>query len=113
MADNRNSQVPEGNYDPAGSTQMFRAFVEEAAPARQTPTGSRRQRREEGQQAAGFQEGRVARGGHRARARLRRRPVGRPALTAAPARVQLQVAVTFWVSTCMPSGTRQASTHTV
>ncbi|WP_405921573.1 hypothetical protein [Streptomyces sp. NBC_00122] len=57
MADNRNSQVPEGNYDPAGSTQMFRAFVEEAAPARQTPTGSRRQRREEGQQAAGSKKG--------------------------------------------------------
>ncbi|MGW0750300.1 hypothetical protein [Streptomyces sp. NPDC002587] len=52
MADNHNSQVPEGNYDPAGSTQMFRAFVEEAAPARQAPTSSRRQRREEGQQAA-------------------------------------------------------------
>ncbi|MFB7463846.1 hypothetical protein ACFCZ1_10125 [Streptomyces sp. NPDC056224] len=52
MADNHNSQVPEGNYDPAGSTQMFRAFVEEAAPARQAPTGSRRQRREEEQQAA-------------------------------------------------------------
>lgn len=27
-----NSQGPEGNYDPAGSTQMFRAFVDEAAP---------------------------------------------------------------------------------
>jgi hypothetical protein len=25
-------QSPEGNYDPAGSTQMFRAFVDEAAP---------------------------------------------------------------------------------
>ncbi|MEV6400321.1 hypothetical protein AB0M39_36995 [Streptomyces sp. NPDC051907] len=25
-------QGPEGNYDPAGSTQMFRAFVDEAAP---------------------------------------------------------------------------------
>ncbi|WP_327284217.1 MULTISPECIES: hypothetical protein [unclassified Streptomyces] len=33
MAANHNSQGPEGNYDPAGSTQMFRAFVEEAAPA--------------------------------------------------------------------------------
>ncbi|MFE2142242.1 hypothetical protein ACFXA3_10920 [Streptomyces sp. NPDC059456] len=32
MAANHNSQGPEGNYDPAGSTQMFRAFVEEAAP---------------------------------------------------------------------------------
>ncbi|MGW6978066.1 hypothetical protein ACWGE1_01245 [Streptomyces sp. NPDC054932] len=47
MADNRNSQVPEGNYDPAGSTQMFRAFVEEAAPARQAGPGSRQQRRAE------------------------------------------------------------------
>ncbi|MFI6049908.1 hypothetical protein ACIBCO_07395 [Streptomyces violascens] len=25
-------QGPEGNYDPAGSTQMFRAFVDEGAP---------------------------------------------------------------------------------
>lgn len=55
MAANHNSQGPEGNYDPAGSTQMFRAFVEEAAPARQTPT--RRQRREEEQQAAGSKKG--------------------------------------------------------
>ncbi|MEU5399779.1 hypothetical protein ABZ348_10835 [Streptomyces sp. NPDC005963] len=30
-------QGPEGNHDPAGSTQMFRAFVDEAAPQ-----GSRR-----------------------------------------------------------------------
>ncbi|MCK1821135.1 hypothetical protein MTQ10_16305 [Streptomyces sp. XM83C] len=29
-----NSQGPQGNYDPAGSTQMFRAFVDEAP---QTP----------------------------------------------------------------------------
>lgn len=43
MADNHNSQVPEGNYDPAGSTQMFRAFVEEAAPA--SPAGPGRQQR--------------------------------------------------------------------
>ncbi|OEJ95512.1 hypothetical protein [Streptomyces thermolilacinus] len=28
-------QGPEGNYDPAGSTQMFRAFVDEGAPQRQ------------------------------------------------------------------------------
>ncbi|MEV6727261.1 MULTISPECIES: hypothetical protein [unclassified Streptomyces] len=35
MAANHNSQGPEGNYDPAGSTQMFRAFVEEAEPAGQ------------------------------------------------------------------------------
>ncbi|MET9568809.1 hypothetical protein ACFYNW_10660 [Streptomyces virginiae] len=47
MAENHNSQVPEGNYDPAGSTQMFRAFVEEAAPARQAGPGSRQQRRAE------------------------------------------------------------------
>lgn len=55
MAANHNSQGPEGNYDPAGSTQMFRAFVEEAAPARQTPT--RRERREEEQNAAGSKRG--------------------------------------------------------
>ncbi|MGX8907290.1 hypothetical protein AB8O64_19140 [Streptomyces sp. QH1-20] len=37
---NHRQQGPEGNYDPAGSTQMFRAFVDEgqsggraAAPA--------------------------------------------------------------------------------
>ncbi|KJK54485.1 MULTISPECIES: hypothetical protein [unclassified Streptomyces] len=47
MAENHNSQVPEGNYDPAGSTQMFRAFVEEAAPARQAGPGARQQRRAE------------------------------------------------------------------
>ena len=34
MADN---QGPQGNYDPAGSTQMFRAFVDEA------PQGGRQQ----------------------------------------------------------------------
>nr|WP_164393172.1 hypothetical protein [Streptomyces harenosi] len=28
-----NNQGPQGNYDPAGSTQMFRAFVDEGAPA--------------------------------------------------------------------------------
>ncbi|MEU1039905.1 hypothetical protein ACFYP4_12755 [Streptomyces sp. NPDC005551] len=27
------TQGPEGNYDPAGSTQMFRAFVDEAPQA--------------------------------------------------------------------------------
>ncbi|MFE7778313.1 hypothetical protein ACFU5O_31380 [Streptomyces sp. NPDC057445] len=32
-------QGPEGSYDPAGSTQMFRAFVDEGAPPRQA--GSR------------------------------------------------------------------------
>ncbi|MFI6106825.1 hypothetical protein [Streptomyces sp. NPDC051310] len=31
---------PEGNYDPAGSTQMFRAFVDEGAPARQQPAAA-------------------------------------------------------------------------
>ncbi|MFB6823061.1 hypothetical protein ACFCXA_15925 [Streptomyces virginiae] len=51
MADNHNSQVPEGNYDPAGSTQMFKAFVEEAAPARQAGPGSRQQRRAEQQRS--------------------------------------------------------------
>ncbi|MEU7552948.1 hypothetical protein AB0B01_11435 [Streptomyces sp. NPDC044571] len=40
---NHNSQGPEGNYDPAGSTQMFRAFVEEAEPVRAAAPGSRRQ----------------------------------------------------------------------
>ncbi|MFF3288503.1 hypothetical protein [Streptomyces sp. NPDC003023] len=36
-------QGPEGNYDPAGSTQMFRAFVDEGAPqgrAAATPAAS-------------------------------------------------------------------------
>ncbi|GAA0929683.1 hypothetical protein [Streptomyces thermoalcalitolerans] len=28
-----NTQGPQGNYDPAGSTQMFRAFVDEASPS--------------------------------------------------------------------------------
>ncbi|CAM5485703.1 hypothetical protein AB0M94_07645 [Streptomyces xanthochromogenes] len=30
-------QGPEGNYDPAGSTQMFRAFVDEGAPQGRQP----------------------------------------------------------------------------
>ena len=30
-----NTQGPEGNYDPAGSTQMFRAFVDESPQGRQ------------------------------------------------------------------------------
>ncbi len=30
-----NNQGPQGNYDPAGSTQMFRAFVDEGAPQAQ------------------------------------------------------------------------------
>jgi hypothetical protein len=29
-------QGPEGNYDPAGSTQMFRAFVDDGAPQGRT-----------------------------------------------------------------------------
>ncbi|MEU8975559.1 hypothetical protein BIV25_38915 [Streptomyces sp. MUSC 14] len=33
-----NTQGPEGNYDPAGSTQMFRAFVDEAPQGRQAQT---------------------------------------------------------------------------
>ncbi|MET7521312.1 hypothetical protein ACFYSJ_15915 [Streptomyces sp. NPDC005248] len=34
-------QGPEGNYDPAGSTQMFRAFVDEGEPQRrQQPEAS-------------------------------------------------------------------------
>ncbi|MEU7182682.1 hypothetical protein ACWIG3_03260 [Streptomyces celluloflavus] len=39
MATNPQNQA-EGNYDPAGSTQMFRAFVDEGAPPQ--PAGSRR-----------------------------------------------------------------------
>jgi hypothetical protein len=35
MAHNPQSPTPEGNYDPAGSTQMFRAFVDEDTPQRQ------------------------------------------------------------------------------
>jgi len=38
------TQNPDNNYDPAGSTQMFRAFVDERPPAaqvQQTQTRSR------------------------------------------------------------------------
>ncbi|MGW0602385.1 hypothetical protein [Streptomyces sp. NPDC002644] len=35
-----NTQGPQGNYDPAGSTQMFRAFVDESPQARQPQTAS-------------------------------------------------------------------------
>ncbi|MET9444659.1 hypothetical protein [Streptomyces sp. NPDC006610] len=35
-----NSQNPQGNYDPAGSTQMFRAFVDESPQAQQQPAAS-------------------------------------------------------------------------
>ncbi|MEU6404073.1 hypothetical protein [Streptomyces sp. NPDC046985] len=35
-----NTQGPEGNYDPAGSTQMFRAFVDETPQAARQPETS-------------------------------------------------------------------------
>ncbi|MEV5344359.1 hypothetical protein [Streptomyces achromogenes] len=35
-----NTQGPQGNYDPAGSTQMFRAFVDEAPQGRQPQAAS-------------------------------------------------------------------------
>ncbi|GAA4307687.1 hypothetical protein GCM10023086_26330 [Streptomyces venetus] len=36
-----NNQAPQGNHDPAGSTQMFRAFVDEEPRGRQAAaTGS-------------------------------------------------------------------------
>jgi hypothetical protein len=35
MAEN---QGPQGNHDPAGSTQMFRAFVDEGPQGRRQPT---------------------------------------------------------------------------
>ncbi|GGL98703.1 hypothetical protein GCM10010129_48000 [Streptomyces fumigatiscleroticus] len=37
-----NTQGPQGNHDPAGSTQMFRAFVDEGAPQsrQQAPASS-------------------------------------------------------------------------
>ncbi|MEV5987359.1 hypothetical protein AB0L85_20420 [Streptomyces sp. NPDC052051] len=35
-----NTQGPQGNYDPAGNTQMFRAFVDEAPPAAQQQQAS-------------------------------------------------------------------------
>ncbi|GCB47838.1 hypothetical protein [Streptomyces sp. NL15-2K] len=31
-----NTQNPQGNHDPAGSTQMFRAFVDEGPQGRQS-----------------------------------------------------------------------------
>lgn len=41
MAHNPQGPAPEGNYDPAGSTQMFRAFVDEGEPQRrQQPAAS-------------------------------------------------------------------------
>ncbi|BBC34533.1 uncharacterized protein SGFS_058270 [Streptomyces graminofaciens] len=33
MANNQGPQGNQGNYDPAGSTQMFRAFVDESPQA--------------------------------------------------------------------------------
>ncbi|GHB24690.1 hypothetical protein [Streptomyces chryseus] len=33
-------QGPEGQHDPAGSTQMFRAFVDEGEPQRQQPAAA-------------------------------------------------------------------------
>ncbi|MBR8642488.1 hypothetical protein KEF29_32265 [Streptomyces tuirus] len=35
-----NNQAPQGNHDPAGSTQMFRAFVDEAPRGRQAAAAS-------------------------------------------------------------------------
>jgi hypothetical protein len=35
-----NTQNPQGNYDPAGNTQMFRAFVDEAPQAGGTQQAS-------------------------------------------------------------------------
>ncbi|MCQ9185165.1 hypothetical protein KMT30_40290 [Streptomyces sp. IBSBF 2953] len=32
-----NTQGPQGNHDPAGNTQMFRAFVDEGAPRAAQP----------------------------------------------------------------------------
>ncbi|MFG3662186.1 hypothetical protein [Streptomyces sp. NPDC047706] len=32
-----NNPGPQGNHDPAGNTQMFRAFVDEAPQGRQQP----------------------------------------------------------------------------
>ncbi|MFF9346472.1 hypothetical protein [Streptomyces sp. NPDC014734] len=33
-------QGPEGNHDPAGSTQMFRAFIDEGEPQRRQQTAA-------------------------------------------------------------------------
>ncbi|AJE41452.1 hypothetical protein [Streptomyces nodosus] len=35
-----NTQGPQGNHDPAGSTQMFRAFVDESPQGEQTASAS-------------------------------------------------------------------------
>ncbi|GAA0386897.1 hypothetical protein [Streptomyces luteireticuli] len=42
---NPHQYQPEGNQDPAGSTQMFRAFVDEGAPGPQAAAPSSRGRR--------------------------------------------------------------------
>ncbi|WP_328537915.1 hypothetical protein [Streptomyces sp. NBC_00344] len=36
-------QGPEGNYDPAGSTQMFRAFVDDGVPQGAQPAAPQQQ----------------------------------------------------------------------
>ncbi|MEU2389150.1 hypothetical protein [Streptomyces sp. NPDC007369] len=49
MAPNHNSPSPDAGQDPAGSTQMFRAFVEEGTPSRGAagvPGSGRRRQRE-------------------------------------------------------------------
>lgn len=38
------TQNPESNYDPAGSTQMFRAFVDERPPTAQAQQAQSRSR---------------------------------------------------------------------
>ncbi|MFF5447353.1 hypothetical protein [Streptomyces sp. NPDC012888] len=48
MAAHGNSQGPEGDYDPAGSTQMFRAFVEEADAGPAGAPAARGRRRQSG-----------------------------------------------------------------
>ncbi|MBH1934795.1 hypothetical protein I5Q34_10980 [Streptomyces sp. AV19] len=45
---NPHQYQPEGNQDPAGSTQMFRAFVDEGATGRQAAAPSSRGRRSPG-----------------------------------------------------------------
>ncbi|MEV6103226.1 hypothetical protein AB0M28_00745 [Streptomyces sp. NPDC051940] len=42
MAHNPHGQTPDPNYDPAGNTQMFRAFVDEGAPQRPAAGGGGR-----------------------------------------------------------------------
>ncbi|MFJ8210123.1 hypothetical protein [Streptomyces sp. NPDC096033] len=56
MSAQHNSPEPEGSYDPAGSTQMFRAFVAEGEGREaRTPTvpGSRRRPKESGALSGG------------------------------------------------------------